>query len=61
MVVSGQLQSSVGLFLREERPVPIELETVWAPESLDVMEKSVDPADVRARYSDHSTGCTSKC
>jgi hypothetical protein len=47
MVLSGKLQSSASLFLREKRPVPIELETVWAPESLDVLEKSLDPADVR--------------
>ena len=47
MVMSDQLQSSASLLLREERPVPIELETVWAPKSLDVLEKSVDPADVR--------------
>lgn len=45
--MSGQLQSSASLLLREKHPVPIELETVWAPESLDVLEKSLDPADVR--------------
>jgi hypothetical protein len=48
MVVNGQLQSSASLLLREERPVPIELETVWSPESLDVLDKSLDSADVRS-------------
>ena len=45
--MSGQLQSSASLLLREKRPVPIELETVWAPESLGVLEESLDPANVR--------------
>jgi hypothetical protein len=36
-------KSSASLLLREECPVPIELETLWAQESLGVLEKPLDP------------------